>query len=109
MRKPRHVFPRIATFTLSALLWFSARQGLEGSEVTHWGETPWLDTNALSGITNLVAISAGGRHVLALDRQGKVHAWGDNYQGQSAVPPGLESVVAIAGGGYHSVALKADG
>lgn len=36
-------------------------------------------------------------------------AWGDNANGQAAVPGGLSDVIAIAAGSSHSLALKRDG
>lgn len=73
-------------------------------------------------MTSAVAIAAGGYHGLALDRQGRVHAWGANSYGQlgrssadvwnSKLPlvvPGLPSIVAIAAGEEHSLALDRQG
>jgi alpha-tubulin suppressor-like RCC1 family protein len=33
-------------------------------------------------LSNIVAISAGNEHCMALDNHGRVWAWGDNYYGQ---------------------------
>jgi hypothetical protein len=38
-------------------------------------------------------------------QNGKVRAWGANWNGQSSVPTDLGACVAIATGGYHTVAL----
>jgi alpha-tubulin suppressor-like RCC1 family protein len=38
-----------------------------------------------SGLVNIVAISAGESHCLALDNKGNVWSWGDNYYGQLGV------------------------
>jgi trimeric autotransporter adhesin len=59
--------------------------------------------------TNVVAIAAGGAHLLALLSDGTVTASGDNTHGQTNVPAGLNNVVMIAAGASHSVALKSDG
>jgi hypothetical protein len=40
---------------------------------------------------------------------GTVVAWGDNSDGQTAVPAGLSNVIAVAAGSWHSLGLKADG
>ena len=59
-------------------------------------------------MTNVVAVSGGDFHNLALKADGTVVAWGDGTYGQTAVPPGLTNVVVIQAGGYHNLALKAD-
>ena len=74
------------------------------------------------GLSNITAIAAGARHVLALKSDGTVWAWGDNHFGQlgdgttsdtsSPVPVGGATplrAVAISAGLVHSLALKADG
>ena len=76
-------------------------------------------------LADIVAISAGGTHSLALTHQGDVWAWGANDVGQlgrpsdaatshiTGKPPrliqGLNGVVAVTAGERHSVALKRDG
>ena len=68
------------------------------------------------GLSNVVAIAAGGEHCLALKSDGTVVAWGAGWTngptdpfgfGQSIVPPGLGGVVAIAAGTWQSLALYA--
>jgi len=67
------------------------------------------------GLSNVVAVAAGGNHSLALRADGTVVAWGENndalgnFAGQSVVPAELTNAVAIAAGEYHSLALRADG
>ena len=61
------------------------------------------------GLKNVIAISAGAYHCLALRDDGTVVAWGDNEFGQRNIPAELSNVVAISAGHLHSVALKADG
>lgn len=60
-------------------------------------------------VTNVVALSAGALHALALRADGSVVTWGDNRVGQTNAPATLSNVVAIAAGDFFSLALQADG
>ena len=71
-------------------------------------------------VGDVTAISAGGRHSLALRRDGTVLAWGENRLGQigdgtlinrerPVVVPGVRNAIAIAASGHFSVAVLADG
>jgi len=89
---------------------------------------------AVGGLDQMVAVSAGGNHSLALRSDGTVWSWGSNEQGQlgdgrdgvgansnnpvrvvTAALDGdggqlaLSGVTAIGAGRDHSLALKADG
>lgn len=79
---------------------------------------------AVTGLTNVVSISADGNHSLAVKSDGTVWAWGRNNFGQlgnnSTSPQttpvqvgvgvgGFNNIVAVEAGAHHSVALKADG
>jgi len=77
---------------------------------------------AVSGLSEVSAISGGGYYSLALLRNGTVMAWGFNNYGQlgigetaqvfSDVPlavSGLSGVTAISGGYIHSLALLSNG
>ena len=85
----------------------------DGGFVTH--NTPEL----IAGISNVVAVAAGGTHSLARVRGGAVYAWGDNSSGQlglgdqtirpaPVLVPGLVAM-DIVGGGAHSMAIRSDG
>jgi alpha-tubulin suppressor-like RCC1 family protein len=74
----------------------------------------------LSGLPSVQTLAGGRGHRLALTRDGRVFAWGDNSYGQLGLGDGnnryqptevtgLANVVAIAAGGVFSVVLKADG
>ena len=75
----------------------------------------------VSGLSNIVAISAGYYHGLALRSDGSLWAWGMNSDGQlgdgtttqrtapEEVISGTVQVVAVCAGGYHSLALKSNG
>ncbi len=71
-------------------------------------------------LTNVIAVTGGSLHSLALRSDGTVWAWGDSGWGQlgqghyggSSMPvqvPGLSGVTAIAAGDLHNLALKSDG
>lgn len=74
----------------------------------------------VKGLTDVTSVSAGGRHSLALRKDGSVWAWGGNEQGelgddsrknkQTPVQvKGLPSILAIAAGMNDSVALGSGG
>lgn len=66
--------------------------------------------NGPSGLSNVLAVSAGSGFSLALTTGRTVLAWGENYYGQTNVPAGLSNVIAIsAGRAYSGLALKSDG
>ncbi|HEY5912009.1 MAG TPA: immunoglobulin domain-containing protein [Verrucomicrobiae bacterium] len=58
---------------------------------------------------NVVGISGGLYHCLALRDDGTVVAWGDNYYGELNVPANLTNATAVSAGDHYSLALKADG
>ncbi|HXD00539.1 MAG TPA: hypothetical protein VN048_14445, partial [Verrucomicrobiae bacterium] len=83
-----------------------------------WGGNQYGQTNVPAGLNNVIAISAGGYHTLALKMDGTVVAWGagltndpdDNVDyGQSIVPLGLSNVVAISAGLVNCLALLSNG
>jgi trimeric autotransporter adhesin len=78
--------------------------------VVNWETNGWTPVRlAGSPLSNVVAISAGTSHALALRSDGTVVGWGDNEFGQASVPAGLTNVVAVAAGGTHSLALRKNG
>ncbi|MCU6710970.1 Ig-like domain-containing protein [Paenibacillus sp. J5C_2022] len=83
-----------------------------------------VKTESSDLLDQVVAVSAGSFHSLALKADGTVWSWGDNTHGQlgngtvqsTSLPVQvtgedsvLDQVIAIAAGEYHSVALRADG
>ncbi len=73
-------------------------------------------------LENVAAISAGGDHVLALTKDGRVFSWGSNFHGALGRPPRVElaldragevpnltDVVQVAAGWGVSTGLKKDG
>ena len=74
----------------------------------------WAGTFGMSNVPpatgNLIAISAGRDHCLALKDDGTVGIWGSaNAFGQLNAPPGLTNVIGISANFLHSLALRADG
>jgi alpha-tubulin suppressor-like RCC1 family protein len=82
---------------------------VEVPAIIAWGANNYGQTTVPSGLSGVVATSAGLSHSLALKADGSVVAWGSNGYGQSTVPAGLSGVVAISAGGNISLALKEDG
>jgi len=77
--------------------------------VMGWGRYNYGQTDIPVGTSDVVALSAGYYHNLALKSDGTVIAWGRNTYGETDIPEGLTDVVAVAAGGSHSLALKSDG
>ncbi len=77
--------------------------------VVGWGFDGDGEISMPTMLTNVVAVSAGGAHGLALQSDAIVVGWGYDGYGETTPPAGLSNVVAIAAGGYHSVALQSDG
>lgn len=98
--------------------WGDALEGPIDFPAVEWPATLPMP---VEGLTEAVAIAAGGGHLLALRKDGSVWAWGFNSNGQlgratsgevdTAPTPvaGLEDVTAVEAGTRFSVALKADG
>lgn len=74
----------------------------------------------VSGITAVSAISARGRHALAVRSDGSLWAWGSNHYGQlgdgtqgdrftPAAVPGMTGVQIVAAGFSHSAVRRSDG
>ena len=93
----------IITVTLAS----TPMAGHTASEVVAWGNS--MGQTLPSGLSRVVAITAGWAHSLALTAEGRVVAWGTYYNGSTyvpmAVPSGLSNVVAIAARYYYSLAL----
>ena len=74
-----------------------------------WGDNTYGQCEVPFGLSNAIAVAAGGYFSLALLNNGTVMGWGDNQYGQTNIPAGLTNVVSIAAGYLHGVALLADG
>jgi alpha-tubulin suppressor-like RCC1 family protein len=102
--------------TFGGAAWGYNGSGQLGNGTTTISRVP-VAVSELSGVT---AVAAGGEHSLALLSNGTVMAWGSNREGQlgtgnttsSRVPvavPGLSGVTAVAAGKEHSLALLSNG
>jgi alpha-tubulin suppressor-like RCC1 family protein len=111
----------VAAASASAAPYGAASWGYNGSGQLGNGSTTIsrvpLAVSVLSGVT---AVAAGGEHSLALLSNGTVMAWGNNREGQlgtgstasSHLPvsvSGISSAIAIAAGKEHSMALLSNG
>ena len=126
-----HPFVRVAVGGWPGF--FSHNLGLRSDgTVWAWGANRWgelglgqfigaIEPQPVTGVSQVIALAAGGGHSLALTADGSVYAWGRNDAGQVgsgssefrvAAPvrvalPGI--VVGIAAGQAHSLALLSDG
>jgi alpha-tubulin suppressor-like RCC1 family protein len=99
---------------------------LRDGTVWEWGAKPLTQASdvpvQVEGLFDIVAVSSGGAHHLALGSDGRVWAWGDNFAGQlgdgaaspmdSAVPIpviNITDAIAISAGASFSMALRSDG
>ena len=53
---------------------------VHAEEVIAWGDNQEGQSTIPSGVSNVVAIAAGNSHSLALSADGRVVAWGRNYE-----------------------------
>src|SRR6185436_2810470 len=102
-----------STLSSTSVLTVLAR-GSGNGEVVGWGESNIWDGFTYVDLTppalsNIVAISAGQQHSLALFRNGTVLAWGVNTNGQASVPPNATNVIEISAGGFHNVVRTSTG
>jgi alpha-tubulin suppressor-like RCC1 family protein len=79
------------------------------------------DPQVVPGLTNIIEVSAGESHCMALRSDGLVFTWGVNQLGALGNPPtsaavtapamvtDLSGIVAIAAGLNHSMSLRSDG
>jgi hypothetical protein len=78
-------------------------------QVVAWGNNWYGVATVPAGLSDVIAIAAGGYHNLVLRSNGTVVAWGSSYWGQATVPAGLSDVTALDAGDIHSLALRSDG
>jgi hypothetical protein len=82
----------------------------ESGIVSQWNYAGNLLAPIPTDLSNVVAVSCGALHFLALRADGTVAAWGKPAQASvTNVPPGLSNVIGIAAGLDHNAVLKKDG
>lgn len=96
LTSPTHVF-----LLALALL---PRSG-SGQNIVAWGTSAL--TNVPASATNVVAVSGGIHHALALRADGTVVGWGTGPE--AVVPANATNIITISAGYMHSVALRQDG
>jgi len=74
--------------------------------VIEWGYNEFSQLDIPPGLSDVIAISAGDQHSVALRRDNTVVAWGNNSYGQTNIPVGLNGVVDISAGSTKTVCLK---
>ena len=77
----------------------------------------------VTGISDAVAVSAGGEHTCAVHSTGEISCWGDNWEGElgsgqlgnefdSSVPvkvSGIDDAVGVSSGDWHTCAVHTSG
>ncbi|MBK8477898.1 MAG: hypothetical protein IPL39_16810 [Opitutaceae bacterium] len=74
-----------------------------------WGANSQGEIGVPSGLSDVVSVSAGLYHSLALRRNGTVVGWNTPGTPAARVPIEIDDVVAVAAGGEYSMALRSDG
>jgi alpha-tubulin suppressor-like RCC1 family protein len=74
-----------------------------------WGLNDHGQCTVPNDLTNVVAVSAGQTHAVALLGDGTVKAWGDNTYGQITVPLTATNMRAVSAGGGFTLALRTNG
>ena len=86
--------------------------------ISGWGNRTYGGLNFPAGLDDVIGVSPGAAHSLAVRSNGTVVAWGRGMTndpnagadyGQAIVPPGLSNVAGVFGGYLHSLALRSNG
>ena len=100
---------RVAVSNALGTVWGADKIFSIGGRLQIWGDGSLGQTNVPAGLTNVIGISCGASHGLALRTDGSVVAWGYDAFNQTNVPAGLGNVMEVAGGIQHSLALLSNG
>ena len=124
-----HTFSKIVACTWSAgaidtdgdvYTWGQNVRGVLGHGDYSGDDQDYSNTpTKVEGLKNIIKLSGAGAHMLALDKDGNVYSWGENYKGEigdgttnTAISPkklNLSNVIDIATGDEFSLALTKDG
>jgi len=109
MRFVENKFPGFWLFFIAATLAIScpAQAPTEGAIVGFGIPSGTTRFEFPNYATNIIAISSGAAHMLALRSDHTTVTWGSDDHGQFT--PVLTNIVAIAAGSYHSLSLTAKG
>ena len=70
----------------------------EDGGIVAWGRNDYGQCEVPEGLTDVLKITTGATHTLAIKSDGTVVAWGDNRFEKCNVPEGLTDVIDIAAG-----------
>lgn len=105
-------------------IWGSSNEGKLGNDIYVASEGLTINTVCYPvqavDLTDVVSVSAGATHIMALKKDGTVWGWGHNYDGQvgngntdnigkPVQAVGLTDVVDVSAGSYKTMAVKSDG
>lgn len=79
---------------------------VDRSKIIWWGASPGMLPVRSEEV---ISMTGGDFHFLALRANGTVDAWGSGDYGQQVVPEGISNVVSIAAGSSHSLAVTKAG
>jgi len=103
------------------MAWGTNEHGAVGNGKTSTtGQWTPVEVSQSSGLTNVKTIATGWEHMVALDENGFVWTWGDNFSGElgngttisSSVPikvSGLSNIIGVSAGDGSTAVLKKDG
>lgn len=79
------------------------------SAVVAWGDDSASQTTIPTNLNDVVAISGGDFHTVALRRNGGLLGWGYNLNAQISVPTNSSRFVTVVAGAEHNVAVTEAG
>lgn len=107
-------------FCVGVVVFVSTLCPVAAQEVFAWGSGHSKTPVPVSGLTNVLSVSGGTGHSLALKSDGTAWAWGGNWYGElgdgtttwqdTPVPiSSLTGIIAVSAGSMHSFALNSGG